>query len=188
MEKEVTEKQKAKMRVKIAQDVLDSLKLMKPSEDVYVEAVSIHGKEGQILLAAKTDKKRAAILQKHCEVCALGACFLSAVKLYNEQLIPVYAVSASVVMFDGLAANIVKPRLREFFTTTQMDMIESAFEGYVITYQSSGALYSRCNIAADWGRLYTTDKGRMRAIMQNIVKNGGEFKLPGFAGLEERGQ
>ena len=63
--------------------------------------------------------------------------------------------------------------LSKIFPTGQLRLIELAFE------EGSGAFYSDCDTddaAVKFGRKFRSKKGRLLAIMENIVANKGTFK------------
>lgn len=164
---------KAELRVEIAKDVLKNLKTLQVlARNTYVRSADLDDIDYD-----KPSQKVARSLQKKgCEVCALGACFLSLVALKNK--------------FDFGGAGIVTrrevtDRLRSAFSDAQMDLIERAFEWRgnwpAHPYGDEG---DRLNTFAckypheDTCDGYITSNGttRLRAIMKNIIKNNGTFK------------
>lgn len=165
---------KAELRVEVAKDVLKHLKTLRVlAGNTYVWSRNSY---------VDFDKPSQAIardLQKNgCEVCALGACFLSLVALKNE------------FDFDGktiFTRHEITNRLRSVFSDAQMDLIEEAFE-WDVEATTCGAKEKRLNAFACKYRNNNTysdtlrsrdvvcSDRRLRAIMKNIIKNKGTFK------------
>jgi len=186
----ITKKQKTTstdaMRVAIAKDVISQLNSKKliPERLIWVE----DSKMGSIddFINSKVDKIPQDELDdfavdlseyvcniKKCEVCALGAIFVSAVSLYNDMTIypgrNYIAENLNWKVFEDLDTS---PFIK-YFTKSQMELIESAYEGHEGTHGVSSdkeevickAFYSK----------YPNDKDRMIAIMKNIIDNNGTF-------------
>lgn len=165
---------KAELRVEVAKDVLKHLKTLR----VLAGNTYVWSRNSNVDYD-KPSQTIARDLQKNgCEVCALGACFLSLVALKNE------------FDFDGktiFTRREITNRLRSVFSDAQMDLIEEAFERYVEA-TPYGAKEKRLNAFArkyrnnntyyDTGRGYDVVCGdrRLRAIMNNIIENKGTFK------------
>lgn len=174
----------AQKRVIIAKDVLASLKagryrakpggyFYSPSTDVYFIA--------EKPLNTKLDK----IFQNMptCYVCALGACFVSAVKKFDGLTVGDVTSCGhySHSYYSGRTSDLderktMTEKLSDFFETSQLDMIETAFEGiYLGDYGDYGDVraynfYHR--------RRSMNSDDRLKAIMQNIVDNNGTFVPP----------
>lgn len=112
-------------------------------------------------------------MEKTCSVCAIGSIFLSYIRLKNK--VPLDFLTPSC--FSGYTCDkkAMLTKLRDAFSTNQMNLIEAAFEMMSIELE--------CNYDADslaralaFGSRYTDDKKRLRAILLNVVKNNGEFK------------
>lgn len=131
---------KKQKRIAIAKDVLKQLASSKrqliPTTGVYFEGpgYSYLGTVGEVRNARK------------CYVCALGACFVSKLKLSAPR-----NTSESPTMWKDL---------ENIFSSAQMGKIEAAFEGWTQYPAVTGK----------------TPKARMKQIFQNIVKNDGTFK------------
>ncbi len=161
----MTKKRKA-LAVRVAADVLESLKVLTVvhGKYVYSEKISFEGLKGS--------KEQAQYLKKECDVCALGACLLSLVTLKNK-----FEFSAQA-NYDGekyicMGWQEVADRLSEAFTQEQIQLIEDAFECAQL-----GTSYPSTEHAIRFGKRYTDNKQRVRAIMKNIIRNGGEFIPP----------
>jgi hypothetical protein len=105
-----------------------------------------------------------------CKCCAKGALFAACVIETNEVL--------GKQNFSH--QPFIKKKLKKWFSTTELDMIETAFEKAVIRMALSHsfkfknadgntALADRC-IA--FGRKYVTDRSRLLAILNNILEHG----------------
>ena len=110
---------------------------------------------------------------KKCGVCALGACFVSAVRLGNK-----YTPDPVEITSDGRFipdyGNNFWSHLEGYFTRVQMGLIEAAFEGEVANYEdavSEEALQSAADFAEEDEAAHVV----LKKIMQNIIKNRGEF-------------
>lgn len=177
-DKPLTEKQKARMRIRVAEDILKTLKVRKIQTGTY-----LHGQIPADNVAdvkkfeAGDSKTKAKIAEKYCETCALGACLLSTVKLYNK-FDTISLTQNGYVDIDPLYKNMAG-RLRKIFSPEQLQLIESAFEFFYV--QSNGLISTSTNTyeelfaAANFGKRYLKDANRLRAIMRNLITNGGEF-------------
>lgn len=172
---------KAERRVAIAKDVLAQLRLERyvATEGVYVDHRVAE------LASTAPDKPLEKLLPqvKSCEVCALGACFLSAVRKYNDVKAGEIDDPETFMRYDGSMMTehmfndtTMRTKLARHFTDAQTGLIESAFERMPMgSLTDEGAAD-----AIDFGHCYDTDHDRLVAIMKNIVKNDGTFK-PGRA-------
>jgi hypothetical protein len=109
----------------------------------------------------------------HCDVCAKGAMFIAHVMRFNEVKLP----SADWAYFDPARAfngeSFVTSPL-QYFDEDQLDLIEAAFEGDDV----QGSLSEEeTDDAESFSLSHENDDERLRAIMQNIVDNGGTFLL-----------
>lgn len=180
MADKMTDKMTAVMKrraVAVAEDVLVSLKVMNIYRTGYLTANSV----GDVINSNKGSKQQAQALKKHCTVCALGACFLSAVSISNrfnfkDELYLSGNGGGGSLQLEG---SKITGRLQSVFTAHQMALIENAFElgkGPLISQQEQDIDAELVYASKTFGRRYKNSKDRLRAIMKNIVKNGGEFK------------
>lgn len=93
-----------------------------------------------------------------CRVCAMGAAWASMIKL-TTGVSPDFGINS-----DAMAAQL-RPAMNGYARE-----MEAAYEGWE-------AQYSDTTYDAAWIRRFRSDKGRMRAIMRNVVRNGGHFRL-----------
>ncbi len=98
-----------------------------------------------------------------CEACAIGALFIAEVMYTNR---------ARIV---DIESNFMKTRLEEYFTTSQVCLIETAFEMDYDFVGSNCEFPSLAFRAVTFGKQFEFDKDRMVAIMQNIITNDGIF-------------
>ncbi len=169
----MTKKHREKV-VAVAKDVLKQIPKLNVTTGIYLTLApnvlqeEDEGKELQPLLPKLLNKKT-----KPCKVCALGACFISHVGLFDKFKLPMYS-STEITSED------FRPELRKYFGPRQLALIESAFEcqecDIELGYGSyDGKKYKALKAAANWGDKYKDDTKRLRAIMRNIIKNAGEF-------------
>lgn len=91
-----------------------------------------------------------------CNCCAVGAAFLSSMRLFN------------VGQFDEVASqDYAFKQLGKYFSKEQLKMIENAFE--------LGACLSGEDGPKEFGERYSNDTERAVAIFTNIVNNKGDF-------------
>lgn len=163
------DKFKAQMRVRIAKDVLSTMRFMTIGRGNFVKLTTD-------FILPEDSKKAAKKLQKSkfCNVCALGACFISLVGIDNK-------FSSDWDDLSGApAGSTIQDRLSEYFDKEQIVLIENAFEqgtGYFT--ESNDQLVCGEVDTADavaFGEKFYDDAKRLAAIMKNIVKNNGTFK------------
>lgn len=165
---------KKEMAVAIANDVLAQLRKRKKgyiaSAGVYVSSSAFHN---------EIDHKSTLDLKDHldeiqedgCRVCALGAALLSRARLYDN--VP-FSDFYSKWESDGQSG--CHQFLKDVFSHKQLTLIESAFEGADMDYEGDGLSAREVKRVCAYYEKYPDDKARMRAIMTNIVENGGVFK------------
>jgi hypothetical protein len=163
--------------VSIAHDVLAHLKVlqMHTGAFLYPRGDDIFGAHmpGEDLGAHLDDAR------KTCYVCALGACFLSALGVTGG----VYRLSAREARC-GVEYNEIEPTLLASLGARNVALIEAAFErgtgwygGWEVDVDLAAAGVPRGDYddAVAFGERYTDHKERTRAIMQNMIDNMGEF-------------
>ena len=165
-----------RMCVKIARDVLAQLRLRryKATPGIYVQ---IDSPELTSIINNKScteyDKTARESFKDFfksskkttCQVCAIGAAFVSLVNIENK--CSVDEMCADKSMWE---------RLEKYFGSDNMDLMESAFECY--TTNNFSTPYEMQEVAAEWGSQYKNPTDRLRAIMLNVIRNKGDFKLP----------
>lgn len=165
---------KRQMAVAVAEDVLKRLRRRKnpivACPGWYVSApyqpLSI-GSDLQDHVDAMVDTGR-------CRVCALGAALLSKAKLFDK--VPSNSIFTQTYGGPTVWTNQhdVRENLKDVFSLSVLKRMEAAFE---VSYRVvggdsvSGDVYG----AVVFGSQFQDPKKRMRAIMENVVANGGEF-------------
>jgi len=190
-------KTRAEMRVEIANDVLRSLesRRYKAKHLVYVEAPSRDRKyQKQLNIIAswensEEDEKRQFTTPEKCNVCALGAMFVSAVDRHNSVTL------AEMSYLDGEAEY---DYLSKWFSTKQLSLIESTFENQEFgnrlmeehDYRSTELMHAAIlkNFKEDKKKFklksyvklcMSSPEYVMRSIMYNIIDNNGRFRPSG---------
>lgn len=174
----LTAEQKRLLRVAVAKDVIKSLKLVKVTRGTWV---NFHGNLEVEAAHFKGDSKKIAnAIKKNCEVCGIGACFLSLVALDNKFEFDTFHIPQEA-MFD---------RLKQVFSKEQIILIENAFErgtgGFSDEYSAFDQigmseltfkrLEKKREQAIAFGEAHVVSVNRLRAIMKNIIANEGTFK------------
>jgi hypothetical protein len=161
---------KAELRVQIARDVIAQVKSRR--------LVAMRGNYGMVLLSSdewdawmndhEPTDLRALLSGKRCEACALGSMFLAAVDRHDKIAMP-------PARADTFTRREETRYLSSFFSASQLDLIESAFESTNICE------YTRCfqdtvQRATKMFLSRVRPRQRMIQIMQNIVDNEGTFR------------
>lgn len=173
----------AQMRIAIAKDVLAQLKLKKLRPEVgwWADDSHLGGLEDwawEKLDETNTTKEGVCTINtqdysknvKSCRVCALGAIFMGISNLYGINI-----TGADPDMYN-VFEDLSKSPLKEYFSKDQLQLMECAFEGgggahdiYTIDKKVRG-------FALAFHYAFDSDKDRLKAIMENIIKNKGTFK------------
>lgn len=121
----------------------------------------------------KTLKKNDA----KCEVCGIGACFISLVNL-GDNISTNTMIGKRRSFYNGISDRTMRILLRKVFSSNQLTLIESAFEKNTTHNDtvSGYEIYDEKVDAACFGDQYISDAARLKAIMKNIIKNKGTFK------------
>lgn len=154
----------------MAKDVLKRLHLTKFRQGSYFHVLSDNG---ILLKDVDMDAQFATVVEKirsKCEVCLLGACVLAKARVLDE-------ITCGDVLYDaGNRANHYwmetdeYGQLKDVFGYEQCQLMEVCFErnwGY-------GGYTSQ----------FKTDRDLVRAVMTNLIHNGGVFILPDEEGDE----
>ncbi len=167
------------LRIQIAKDVLRSLPVLNVRTGTFVsDKDSTTSKELQTIAEIKDSKIQAQKLKQHCEVCALGACLLSAVKFTNK-----FKFDIKFDYFDDMYELDLDPepimkKLLPIFGKEQLALIEYAFEqgkGWIVGEWNVDRYQKKLDKAEEFGNSFRKDSERLRAIMKNIIKNDGTF-------------
>lgn len=174
---------KVEKKVAIAKDVLKRLNKLRFDGVGYCESKrpmkKLEGK-GQL-------QKHLPIVEKSCYVCALGATFLSYIRLFNK--VRVEDVAETFFSYEGkmgicVPGRLMEERLETIFPHKTVVLIEAAYEGdtHIDSYyasDSNGVSFPKKQAEVDkavsFGKKHRGKRNRIKAIMKNIVKNKGEF-------------
>jgi hypothetical protein len=167
----------AKKRVAIAKDVLAQLKTKKfiAQSGTYVDTD---------VILTKADLKRDAslVLDKapSCTVCGIGGLFVSAVCQADKAPVSQFGYNSgdegADFQVDGQSAY---NYLEQFFDSQTLVNIESAFEQESFSRWTDTETFHGSTDAKRFAYNESDDNTRLRLIMENIVKNRGEF-IPYF--------
>lgn len=188
--------------VKVAEDVIQSVKGLDVNQGSFID-IYLDNETAQLFDTLTDSKQQAALLQQNeCEVCALGACLISTVKLYNKFTFTSNAFDHIFPDENDLFSRLIG----DVFTPLQLVQIEQAFEegngffGYNrgednIDAFGEGAdpdedgrwsslglnrqnpdVIAAVKKAISFGRHYPDPTSRLVAIMKNIKRNDGEFR------------
>lgn len=178
---------KAEQRVAIAKDVLAALKAQRLYACTGTWA-KIGGESPVDLEKLQVGTELQGVFNQanvSCDACALGACFVSAVKLGNDCKLTEDAKDNGEFHFylpsDGGGDRTgMSTTLSRYFDEKQLALIECAFESGTgalglpyLMFPDDNDIVDR---AMEFGYSFDNDRERMEAIMQNIVSNNGEFK------------
>jgi len=159
------------MAKKIAKDVLKHLNSFRRVET----GTYISGEVPQLEGAEKNENAQDYVdtITEKCDVCALGACMLSFVRLYDDVTLDDLNYR-SISNYELIEATFptIKKKLLTAFSAKQLILIESAFEKESI----NNTLCIDVEDAISFGEAYPNNTDRLKAIMENIVENKGKFK------------
>lgn len=168
------EKKPSQQRVEVAKDVLKQLELkfLKAERQTYLK-VSELTKDIE-KPSDKLDKVFDQVFKSRgkCNVCGIGACFVSMVKLGNSIATKQVGIKGYIENGDSIGHYDMRRLLDDVFSEDQQSLIECAFE------QDSGFGFAPIpdrKAAKSFGQKYKHDSTRLKAIMKNIIKNKGEF-------------
>lgn len=169
--------QKQKNRIAIAKDVIK-----------WVTEKKFNIKIGSSYLTFKSKKQVEQDIEfrdlvrnntKSCQVCAKGALFICSVdkhdKLKLSEVLPQFNLNVRKNLYFELFEDDVVSHVQDF-DQEQLNLIEIAFEGrhdldYDLWQMNQASYY----LAAKFGKKYKDAQGRLIAIMENVIKNKGEF-------------
>lgn len=175
-------------RVVIAKDVIEliAVKVARVRRGTYLSLIIDDAVDGRQLIGEQLNGH----LNKEevrCEVCAKGALLLSHINRNNN-----YRISPNFfgdIRSDELnSQNAVMSRLSGIFYERQLNAIETAFEKGVVILDSdlvcgktADGFFKETDFAKDciaFGKKYKDDKRRLIGIMNNVIKNKGQFIPP----------
>ena len=164
---------KKRQRLAIANDVLAQLKAKKyvatrgtyHAIDKHLYWSDPYGEYQKAYLSMEIDMQKALLKNTvACEVCGLGAAFCSLSRLGNE------------IRWDEDDHQVLYP----IFSKDQIDMIETAFEGWgkeTVSYNGMNLDDSIIKKTMRFYRKYPDDNKRLAAIFRNIIRHDGIFTL-----------
>lgn len=171
---------KEKQRVAIAKDVIKHL-----SVGFY------KAKSGTYLMITKTQTDMGNTRNKQvdelligikntggqCAVCGIGSCFASLAILGDDIAKP---KDFDADMYDEIYDDSMRPKLRKVFDRQQLQFIEAAFERTDLHIDKEHTRLRDIDLvpAVRFGKRFRSDRGRLLAIMKNIIKNKGTFIPP----------
>lgn len=137
------------MAVAIAKDVLAQIKARRytPEQMIYVSGIDLPIDRTQQLQPILQEKGM------KCDVCALGATFLSCVRLFNDFTVPAY--------FDD---SVMRQKLGKFFSCAALKSIEREFE-----------CWRKSELAKVPQFIKLPPRKRLLFLMNEIVRQGGNF-------------
>ena len=123
---------------------------------------------------------------QECRVCAIGATILSATHLGNRLKVTDLNINYLVTVHKLRNPKVIK-LLDSIFDDRTLLLIESCFEGFIAEddrYATKIKRYSYSYITSEvinkcnaFKEQYENTDDRLIAICQNIITNGGEFKI-----------
>ena len=148
-------------RVRIAADALEQLRLKKliSTPGTYFETVLADEDETGEFADFDYIKEALAAPGVKCEVCALGSLFCG----------------LGSVNGNFRTSNHIQTTLSDYFDHEQMNFIEACYEGTWISGHYS-ATDEQDSVFKKFYKKYPDEDKRLKAILQNIVKNRGTFK------------
>lgn len=151
----ISKTKKKEMRIKVAQDVLYQLskKKYKASPGTYCRLNLKDNQELTVNAELQTELTKV----KNCEVCGIGAAFLSLVRIDDK-----FKVCHNDTLDNCINDIAMREKLYKYFDEDEIENIEDAFEGF------SGYF--------EYLDKYPDPTKRLRAIMRNIIKNGEFIK------------
>jgi len=129
-----------KQRLAVARDVIAQTRLdtYKVTPGIYVEHDEV--KERNIGSELQTILKKGLSSEQPCEVCAMGACFISTIRLYDD-----FKLRDNSFQWGQIDPSKLKAKVSQIFTRREMGVLESCFE------QSGGWLKTKADRAAFGG-------------------------------------
>jgi hypothetical protein len=177
----------ATRRIKIAQDVLYTLTRKKNRFKVTSGSYC----NFNTYLTATSDTQLQKILpkyEKYCEACAIGALFLSHVRLFNNvtlgQADDTYGFTLEHYPKGGerlRAADVtILAVMEDYFPAEMLRTIEAAFEGRVMVYDGDMGNDEDIDLptlSQKWPRLISNAEKRLISICKNIIAHKGDFDI-----------
>lgn len=163
----------AEKRVAIAKDALAQLKtkVIQPTPGTYG---NYRDSSGERVTQGDLGKSLCVPEPPTCEVCALGAL---TVGLALE--------GQSLQVEGGMLMGSVFSYLREFFDLKDLVLMETAFEGSLISFswvphaERDDDFRAKAEAARSWAWKYIDEpRKRLELILRNIIRNKGQYVVP----------
>lgn len=166
----------AEKRIMIAKDAIEQIEAGQyiARQGVYLQN---DDEDGKNWINSGTKSLYGVDLQKwledsdnKCRVCAKGAIFASCIRYTDD-----YSPETEIIKITRSTVGAHKEidRLAEYFREGQLELIEIAFEGDIIGSRTIS--FAEIESAKDFYLGYGSDMKRLKAILDNIIDNGGEF-------------
>jgi hypothetical protein len=156
---------KDKKRIAIAEDVLLQLKLKKYNVEsgIYCDLHNINTDK----IAESSSNLQLLIKEKgnNCNVCAMGALFMSKVNKGDK---------CTIKQYENIESDKIVNNLKGIFSEKELRSIEFAFEGDDIISIFNDNVVEEKHI--NFYNKYGDTTSRLKAIMNNIIKNKSYFK------------
>lgn len=105
-----------------------------------------------------------------CSVCALGSLMLSEIRHTNKLKV---GDAGDEIWYQDFGH-----RLNKVFSKPQQRLMELAFEGGCGYFDGGDCTEGQFEKVDAFYNKYPDDSDRLRAILKNVIKNGGKFVLP----------
>ncbi len=158
VKKSVVVKKNRKGAVALAQDVLKHLKATELHNGVYCA-----GRLGELCEPDADASTAVKAITKHCQMCLLGALFLSKIRLFDEVPMRDIAFGGTI---DVDYSNITQ-HLNAYFTKEEIDLMEACFEQWC----------GHDGVQEHYGRIQDK-RARVCKVMKRVIELKGRFTLP----------
>lgn len=172
---------RSEKRVAIAKDVIEQLKIgvIGARKGVYLNLEIPYSSPISNLLQIGNKQLNKSMINGDvkCEVCAKGALLACHILKTNH----ITVSQAAKMDYEGDPDIYIRNRLAKIFSQNQLDLIEAAFETWVVADENRylqspyGAPTGIAKKAVEFGKNYENTTERLIAIMKNIIKNKGVF-------------
>lgn len=170
-----------KRRIVIAKDVLNQMRtgFLVPKSGIYVRS-------NELSKASNDDLELKEVFDKdkRCIACGIGSLFVCSVKLFNKLKLADVATNYSMFSPFEISKENIHQYLKEYFSEFELDKIEAAFEKTDSLYNRSIYTKGKITTITNASKYFDTPAGsnlngkqRLKAIMNNIIKNNGIFKV-----------
>jgi len=177
----------AQRRVLVAKDVIERL-----------NSNQISAEEGNWCSFPEEQKEGESVQEvilkgERCSACGIGSIFLSLISYVNQLTFTDKDLYGFNMMTDYENETVEYKKLKNVFSDSQLKLIEQSFEGgrgffefdsdvqdylFYDDYDKPTYRGAAIQIAAlRFYEKYPSENERLKAIMENIVENGGAFKL-----------